>query len=83
MAALATGAYSRIRKQFNVPIGRFEGVEAALARIAGNAYATSALSRMTATVVDLGEKPAVPSAIAKYHATEMSRVVISDAMESG
>jgi acyl-CoA dehydrogenase len=81
MAALATGAYSRIRKQFNMPIGRFEGIEAALARIAGNAYATSALSRMTATAVDLGEKPAVPSAIAKYHATEMSREVITDAMD--
>ncbi len=81
MAALATGAYSRIRKQFNMPIGRFEGIEAALARIAGNAYASSALSRMTATAVDLGEKPAVPSAIAKYHATEMAREVITDAMD--
>jgi acyl-CoA dehydrogenase len=81
MGALATGAYSRIRKQFNMPIGRFEGVEAALARIAGNAYATSALSRMTATAVDLGEKPSVPSAIAKYHATEMARGVIRDAMD--
>ena len=81
MAALASGAYSRIRKQFNMPIGRFEGIEAALARIAGNAYATSALSRMTATAVDLGEKPSVPSAIAKYHATEMSREVITDAMD--
>jgi acyl-CoA dehydrogenase len=81
MAALATGAYARIRKQFNMPIGRFEGVEAALARIAGNAYATSALSRMTATAVDLGEKPAVPSAIAKYHATEMAREIVRDAMD--
>ncbi|MFC1796691.1 acyl-CoA dehydrogenase, partial [Pseudomonadota bacterium] len=81
MAALATGAYSRIRKQFSMPIGRFEGIEAALARIAGNAYATSALSRMTATAVDLGEKPSVPSAIAKYHATEMAREVITDAMD--
>jgi acyl-CoA dehydrogenase len=81
MAALATGAYSRIRKQFNMPIGRFEGVEAALARIAANAYATSALSRMTATAVDLGEKPAVPSAIAKYHTTEMAREVVRDAMD--
>ncbi len=81
MGALATGAYSRIRKQFNMPIGRFEGIEAALARIAGNAYATSALSRMTATAVDLGEKPAVPSAIAKYHATEMARDIIKDAMD--
>jgi acyl-CoA dehydrogenase len=81
MVALATGAYSRIRKQFNMPIGRFEGIESALARIATNAYATSALSRMTATAVDLGEKPAVPSAIAKYHATEMARESIRDAMD--
>ena len=81
VGALATGAYARIRKQFNMPIGRFEGVEAALARIAANAYATSALSRMTATAVDLGEKPAVSSAIAKYHTTEMAREVIKDAMD--
>jgi acyl-CoA dehydrogenase len=81
MGAFATGAYARIRKQFNMPIGRFEGVEAALARIAGHAYATSALSRMTATAVDLGEKPAVPSAIAKYHTTEMAREVVRDAMD--
>jgi len=81
LAALATGAYARIRRQFNIPIGRFEGVEAALARIAGNTYATSALSRMTASAVDLGEKPAVSSAIAKYHATEKGRQVITDAMD--
>jgi acyl-CoA dehydrogenase len=81
MGALATGAYARIRKQFNMPIGRFEGVEEALARIAGRTYAVSALSRMTASAVDLGEKPAVPSAIAKYHATEMAREVITDVMD--
>jgi acyl-CoA dehydrogenase len=81
MGSLASGAYARIRKQFNLPIGRFEGIEAALARIAGNTYATSALSRMTATAVDLGEKPAVTSAIAKYHTTEMGREVIRDAMD--
>jgi acyl-CoA dehydrogenase len=79
--SLATGAYARIRKQFNLPIGRFEGVEEALARIAGKTYMVSALSRMTATAVDLGERPAVPSGIAKYHATEMSREIITDAMD--
>ena len=81
MGALATGAYARIRKQFNLPIGRFEGVEEALARIAGKTYAISALSRMTASAVDMGEKPAVPSAIAKYHSTEMARQVITDVMD--
>ena len=34
-AVAATGAYARIRKQFGMPIGRFEGVEEALARIGG------------------------------------------------
>ncbi len=81
LCALTTGAYARIRKQFNLPIGRFEGVEAVMCRIAAHTYATSALSRMTATAVDMGEKPAVPSAIAKYHATEMARQVITDAMD--
>ncbi|MFN7386119.1 MAG: acyl-CoA dehydrogenase [Lysobacteraceae bacterium] len=81
LAAAATGAYSRIRKQFGLSIGRFEGVEEALARIAGNTYAVAALSQATAAAVDRGEKPAVPSAIAKYHATEMARDVGKDAMD--
>lgn len=77
----ATGAYSRIRKQFGLAIGRFEGVEEALARIGGLTYATTALSRATAAAVDRGEKPAVPSAIAKYHATEWGRQICTDAMD--
>ncbi|MFN7782698.1 MAG: acyl-CoA dehydrogenase [Lysobacterales bacterium] len=81
MSALVTGAYARIRKQFGLPIGRFEGVEEALARIAGHAYAISALSESTAAAVDRGEKPSVPSAIAKYHATETYREVVKDAMD--
>ncbi len=80
-ATLVTGAYARIRKQFNLPIGRFEGVEEALARMAGYTYAISALSRQTASAVDDGEKPAVPGAIAKYHCTEQSREIIKDAMD--
>ncbi|MBS3959160.1 MAG: acyl-CoA dehydrogenase [Xanthomonadaceae bacterium] len=81
LAAAATGAYARIRKQFGLSIGRFEGVEEALARIAGHTYATAALSQATAAAVDRGEKPAVPSAIAKYHTTEMAREVGKDAMD--
>jgi acyl-CoA dehydrogenase len=81
MGAIATGAYARIRKQFGLSIGRFEGVEEALARIAGKAYAISALSQATAMAVDRGETPAVPSAIAKYHCTTMAREVSSDVMD--
>src|SRR5579885_1208558 len=81
MAAIVTGAYARLRKQFGIAIGRFEGVEEALARIGGYAYLMTALSRATAAAVDRGEKPAVPSAIAKYHCTELAREVAREAMD--
>jgi len=80
-AVAATDDYARNRKQFGMPIGRFEGIEEALARIGGYTYAMSALSLATAAAVDRGEKPAVPSAIAKYHATELAREVAKDAMD--
>ncbi|HET7160234.1 MAG TPA: acyl-CoA dehydrogenase, partial [Burkholderiales bacterium] len=81
LAARATGAYARVRQQFNVPIGRFEGIEEAIARIAGNLYIMDAARVMTAGALDLGEKPSVISAIVKYHLTERARVVINDAMD--
>ena len=79
--ALVTGAYARVRKQFGLSIGRFEGVEEALARIAGNAYSGSALAEATAAAVDRGEKPAVATAIAKYHCTEKGREAVRDVMD--
>lgn len=81
LGAVTTGAYARIRKQFGLSIGRFEGVEEALARIGGKTYAISALAQATALAVDRGEKPAVPSAIAKYHCTSMGREVSADIMD--
>ena len=81
LATRATGAYSRVRVQFNTPIGKFEGVEEALARIGGNTYMMDAARVMTAGAVDLGEKPSVISAIVKYHLTERGRQVINDAMD--
>jgi len=81
LAVRSSGAYGRVRKQFHVPVGKFEGVEEALARIGGNTYLMEATRRMTALGVDLGEKPSVISAIAKYHCTERGRQVINDAMD--
>ncbi len=81
LAARATGGYSRIRSQFKLPIGRFEGVEEALARIGGHLYMMDAARRMTAGAVDLGEKPSVVSAIVKYHLTERGRAVVNAAMD--
>jgi acyl-CoA dehydrogenase len=79
--ARGTGAYARVRSQFKTPIGKLEGVEEALGRIAANTYMMDAVRIMTAGAVDLGEKPAVISAIAKYHMTERARLCVNDAMD--
>ncbi len=76
-----TGAYSRVRKQFKLPIGKFEGVEEALGSIAGNTYMMDAARVATAQMVDRGEKPSIPSAIIKYHLTEKMRKAVNDAMD--
>ena len=80
-AAMATGAYARIRRQFKLPIGKMEGVEEAMARIGGYAYMADASTTMSVGSIDLGEKPSVISAITKYHMTERMRQAIIDAMD--
>jgi acyl-CoA dehydrogenase len=75
------GAYARIRRQFGISIGRFEGVEEPLARIAGYAYSLEAARKLTADSLDAGEQPSVLSAILKYHATERMRTALNDALD--
>jgi acyl-CoA dehydrogenase len=77
----ATGAYARIRRQFNMPVGKFEGVETVIARMVGLTYTQDAARSVTAGAIDGGEKPSVPSAMLKYHVTEMGRQVANDAMD--
>jgi acyl-CoA dehydrogenase len=77
----ATGAYARLRTQFNTPVGRFEGVESVIARMAGLTYTMDAARSVTAGAIDGGERPSVPSALLKYHVTEMGRQVANDAMD--
>ena len=79
--AVATGAYSRIRRQFRLPIGKMEGVEESLAKLAGYAYSSDAAVSMSTGAVDLGEKPSVVSAIIKYHLTEQMRESTIHAMD--
>jgi len=80
-AVFATGAYARIRRQFNMPVGKFEGVEAVIARMVGHTYIIDAARSVTTGAVDGGERPAVPAAMLKYHATELAREVADDAMD--
>lgn len=80
-ATYATGLYARIRDQFGLAIGRFEGVDEAMARIAGFTYQMEGAQDLALTALDIGEKPSVISAILKYHNTEKMRKCINDAMD--
>src|SRR5271165_1479349 len=80
-ALYASAAYARIRRQFNTPIGSFEGIEQVLARMAARTYIIDAARSVTAGAIDGGEKPSVPSAMLKYHATEFARMIANDAMD--
>jgi acyl-CoA dehydrogenase len=80
-AIFATGAYARIRRQFNTPVGRFEGVEQVIARMVGLTYTMDAARSVTTAAIDAGARPAVPAGILKYHVTELARRVADDAMD--
>jgi len=80
-ALAGTSAYARIRRQFKLPIARFEGVQKPLARIGGLTYIINAACMHSAQAIDAGEKPAVVSSILKYHCTEMGRRVALDAAD--
>lgn len=80
-ATRMTSVYAAIRRQFNVAIGQFEGVEEALARIVGYTYLLESTRLFTLIPIKENIRAAVATAIAKYHMTELSRVVINDAMD--
>lgn len=79
--ALVAGAYARVRRQFKSPIGRFEGIQEPLARIAGHAYVMDAARTLVCGALERGERPAVASAILKYQCTERMRLCARDGMD--
>ncbi|ASY74441.1 acyl-CoA dehydrogenase FadE [Pectobacterium polaris] len=79
--ALGIGAYAHIRRQFKISIGKMEGIEEPLARIAGNAYVMDAAATLITSGIMQGEKPAVLSAIVKYHCTHRGQRSVLDAMD--
>ncbi len=81
LCSYTTAAYSGIRHQFGLPLGKFEGVDEALSRIGGYTYQMQASQDLALVALDNGEKPSVISAILKYHSTERSRKCVNDAMD--
>lgn len=81
LATLTTGAYAAVREQFGRSISEFEGVQEALEHIAGYSYMMDAARVMTASMLDRGIRPAVPSAMLKYRNTDLMRTVVNHSMD--
>jgi len=81
LVARNTGAYAAIRRQFNLPIGRFEGIEEVLSRIAGETWVMNTARDLTCSALDHGLRPSVISAIVKQNLTERMRSVVNDGMD--
>lgn len=81
LVARTVSSHAVVRRQFGVSIGKFEGVEEPLARIASNTYALEAMRKFTLGALDKGIKPPVITAIQKYYSTEIGRKVINDGMD--
>ena len=75
LALNAVGAYSRIRKQFRVPIAEMGGVQEALGRIASEAYILTSAQMLINSMLANHEQPAVLSAVMKYETTHRARQV--------
>jgi len=81
LGARVSGAYAQVREQFGISIGKFEGIEIELAKIAGFTYMMDASRKFTIGAIDQGKKPAVINAVMKYHSTETFRDVINNSMD--
>ncbi|PHR57315.1 MAG: acyl-CoA dehydrogenase [Arcobacter sp.] len=81
LGARVSGAYAQVREQFGISIGKFEGIEIELAKIAGFTYMMDASRKFTIGAIDQGKKPAVINAVMKYHSTEIFREVINHSMD--
>lgn len=77
---VTVGAYARIRRQFNMEIGKFEGVQEATAEIAAGAYTLEAMRQLVTRGLEEGA-PGVLTAMAKYHTTERMRSIVNHSMD--
>lgn len=81
LGAATTGAYSMVRTQFGMPVGKMEGVEAKVGHGAAMSYMFEGARIFGCSALDNGIQPPVASAIMKAYSTEMARQVGIDSMD--
>ncbi|MGP4714310.1 MULTISPECIES: acyl-CoA dehydrogenase [unclassified Psychrobacter] len=81
MSYLSVGAFAKVREQFKISVGKFEGVQDATSRIASQTYMLEAFRHLVTCGLNQGGTPSVMTAMAKYYATETMRGVVNDGMD--
>ncbi len=75
------GAHTLVRRQFGLPIGKFEGVEEALAPIAGLTHLMSTVQTLTLSGLNQGVHSPVVTALTKYNLTETAQKITKKGMD--
>ncbi len=73
--------YTQVREQFGLGIGKFEGIQELISKMAILTYLQNASKKFVLDALDGGVKPAVMNSVMKYHSTENSRTVLNHAMD--
>jgi alkylation response protein AidB-like acyl-CoA dehydrogenase len=77
----AASAYAKERRQFDRPIGSFQGVAFKIADMAMNIDAARLMTYRAAWLKDCGKPYTTEAAMAKLHASEVARDVTNDAIQ--
>lgn len=81
MTYLSVGAFAKVREQFKISVGKFEGVQDATSRMASQTYMLEAFRHLVTCGLNQGGTPSVMTAMAKYYATETMRDIVNDGMD--
>lgn len=81
LASYVAMFHANIRKQFGLPLVKFEAIQEKLADSFAKTYSIDAMRTFVASAVGIGHTPSITNAIVKYHATEHSRDVINHGMD--
>jgi len=79
--ASAVGAYTRVRKQFRVPIAEFGGIQEAMATAGSDGLITIAGGDLMNAIIDNHEAPMVISSVMKQNCTERGRRIVEKGMD--
>ncbi|TMW56095.1 hypothetical protein Poli38472_008743 [Pythium oligandrum] len=81
IAVNAAGGYSRIRKQFKVPVATLEGIQEELAAMAAQTFIMQSGQHMINAMINQHEQPAVLSGVCKQQITNRGRDVVNRGMD--